>query len=780
MRLIYVALAWTFGLVVAHSASVSASAWLVLAVQVTAVAFIVRRSRTYGFIAFVAAMGALGALRMAVYPSGSPLAVYNNSGGLTIEGVVSAAPDARDTVVQLQVAADTLIRAGATTRTSGGVLVEAPPVAGVRYGDRIRATGLLIAPGEFDSFSYADFLARSEIYSIMRYASVEVLSRGHGGTFNAALIDLRTAAAGSIARGLPEPQAGLLTGILLGNERGIAPQIADAFSATGAAHVIAISGFNMALIAGVVMTTLNRVTRRRGVAALLGIGILAVYTLLVGANAAVIRAAIMSSLLVIGEVLRRRTFVPTSLALVALILTVQNPTILWDVSFQLSFFATLGLALFAKPLSRRFDTILFRLFRAPLARSTSALLSEPLIVSIAALILTLPLTVYYFHRLPLLVLPVNLLVVPVQAYILYLGGTAALVGLVAPGVAQMLYWACMLLLTWTIEIVQAFAPLANIAVYADGRLIALGLLVIIGAAFMQATRPPWWEQFSQLVRGRAASSAAIVSSGALVLLLVSLWQARPDGMLHVWMLDAGHSNAVLLQTPGGAQVLVDGGRYPSRLLTAIGERLPFNDREIELLVLTQPDVFEFGALPTLLDRYSIGAALTHNQPNLSPEYADLQARLSAVRVVTVTAGYTVEISDGTRLEALHPPQQPSLGDPLDAVALVLRVTYGDVSYLLAGDLGAEGQRSLLENGHWPVASILQMPQHGTQRALDDGFLQAVQPRVILLQSDAANTRGDPDPDVMTQVEGIPVFRTDRGGTLHTWTDGTALWVQAER
>lgn len=776
MRLVYLTLGWAAGIVLAANAASPAPAlWGVLVLLALLVAALWWRDRRWFALALLAFT--LGGLRLALVPTSSDVAQYNNLGGLTIEGVVHAEPDYRDDRTLLRVEAESVTRTGQTTATSGAVLVYAPPTTSARYGDRVRATGLLITPAEADTFSYADYLARGGVFSLMQNAAVEVVSGGHGSPFYAALLDIKERAYGFIARSLPEPAAGLLGGILLGDERGLAPEVREAFNAAGAAHVIAISGFNMALLSGVVMGLLARFRLRGWLAAVTGIGVIAVYTLLVGASAGVVRAALMSSLLVIGALIKRKTYVPASLALVALLLSLQNPTVLWDVGFQLSFFATLGLTLFTEPLSRRFDRLLARLFPRRLARTVGDFLSEPLIVSLAAQIMTLPLIVLYFGRLSPAAMLVNLLIIPAQSYVLFLGLAAVLLAFIVPAAAQVVFWLVLLPLAWTLGIVRGFGVLPDAAFYADPRLIALFYLIVLGGALMQATQPDWALRLGRFVRARAVLTSTLLAGFGLALLMGAAAASRPDGHLHVWLLDVGHSNAVLAQTPGGAHLLVDGGRYPSRLLTALGDRLPFNDRAIEVLLITQPDEADTGALNAVLDRYTIGVTLYSGQPNQSETFLALLDRLATGEVVTARAGYTLDLDDGTRLEILHPPQQPGLSDSLDDQTLAARLSYGDVSFLLTGDLSRAGQQRLLDAGQWPLAAVMQLPRHGGIRSLDATFLQAAQPQVAILQSDRANRLGDPDADTLALLGDIPVYRTDQGGTIHLWTDGAVLWVK---
>jgi competence protein ComEC len=521
-----------------------------------------------------------------------------------------------------------------------------------------------------------------------------------------------------------------------------------------------------------------RVPRRW--AATAGIVVIIVYTLFVGANAAVIRAAIMSSLLVVGKLFRRKTYVPASLAFVALLMSAINPTVLWDISFQLSLFAVLGLTLFVDPISKAFNYILYRILPRSTAPTASSFLAEPLAVTLAAQITTLPLIVLYFGRLSLTSVVVNLLIIPAQAPLLIIGGLATLLAWL-PGLAQLLYWFDLIFLSWTISIVRLFArlPFADVEFHVDPRLVALFFAILIGGSLMRATQPAWALSLGRLIRQRAVVAATVLAGLSTFVLIGAVALSRPDNALHVWFLDVGHSNAVLVQMPRGAHMLVDGGRFPSRLLTAIGDRLPFTDREIEVLVITQPDEFDIGALTAVLQRYDVGLVLRNGQPNMSDSFLQLQDMLAAHEVVSVRAGYTIETNDGIRLEVLHPQQQPSLDDNFDDNTLVMRLTYGEVSFLLTSDLSVEGQTTLLEAGQWPLASVMQLPRRGAQRSLDTDFLDAVQPQAVVIQTDPANPRGDPHPDVLALLENVPIFRTDEGGTIHFWTDGSALWVIEE-
>ena len=277
MRLLSLTLCWAAGIVTAAALpAISLRFWLGIAIVGLLLTLVWRRQPTARWSALLLVMFALGAARLALAPADADLLRFVNQGGLTVEGLVIAPPRMRDTTLQVDVAVDAVLRNDARIATSGRVRAQVAPSTPVRYGDRVQVTGLLVLPGESDTFSYAGYLARHGIFSQLVQASIRVLSSGHASPAQRFLVDVRELAAERIASGLPEPYASLLTGILLGDESRVAPEVADAFAATGAAHILAISGFNMVIISQAANATLRQLRLDRRLSAALAIGFIAV------------------------------------------------------------------------------------------------------------------------------------------------------------------------------------------------------------------------------------------------------------------------------------------------------------------------------------------------------------------------------------------------------------------------------------------------------------------------------------------------------------------------
>jgi len=785
MRLVYIAIGWAIGIFLASQLpNFAPSAWLFMALGFGLLAYANRMRYGWRWLMITLIALSLGAWRYASSPHTTDIAQYNQQGqiGISVIGEVIALPDMRDDRQQIRLNTIQVVRGDIVTETSGQILVILPPNADVRYGDMLKVTGELLTPQTFDSFSYADFLARTGVYSIMEKTSFQVLSRGGGSPIIHTLADIRAFVDKTIATALPEPASGLLIGILLGDERHIAPELRESFQITGTSHIIAVSGFNMVIVASVVQHLLMwLIPNRRWASLWLALLVMGIYTALTGANAAILRAALMTSLLLIGKTLNRNTYVPASLAFVVMVMSLVTPTVFWDVSFQLSFAAVLGLSVFVTPLQRAFNSGVRQIFPQSAAHSLSNWLTEPLIVTLAAQITTTPIILANFGTFSLVAIPVNLLVIPVQSYLLILGILA--VGMAwLPMVSMALFWLAYLLLGWTIGIVRLFAqlPFADVEWRLDPRLALVLYICLIGVIMMTALQSRLWKGFLDTLRSKFLRSISFFGAvGALVILGGGII-SQPDGKLHVWFLTIGHNNAVLIQTPSGAHILVDGGSYPSQLLTALGDKLPFDDQTIEMLIITQPDDFDTRALTSVLDRYQVGITLWHGQPSLSDVQIELDKRLREYERVVVADGYSAILNDGTKIEVLHPIKNAELSPDYDDNTLVIRLSYGDISFLLTGDLSQEAQTDILTRGVYAPSTVMQLPKHAGARTLDSDFLAMVAPSVVVVHADPANRLGDPNEDTLSLLGDIPLWRTDTQGVIHFWTDGKKLWAQASK
>jgi competence protein ComEC len=301
---------------------------------------------------------------------------------------------------------------------------------------------------------------------------------------------------------LPEPHAALAEGILLGIDVGIPDDLYERFNATGTSHVLVISGSNVALIVAVMLALSQRIVGR-GLAVYFVLTAITLYALFVGAEAAVLRAALMGGLVVFAGAMNQRSTALIGLAVAAAYLTLINPLTLWDVGFQLSSMATAGLILFT-PLTTWISKLLPNFEGGVLSSTYSmstttpetnasskrakgllhGLIIDSLIVTLAANIMVLPLVIFYFGRLSLISLVANLLVAVVQPLILLSGTVGLLIGILGVTVvAKVFLWITWLGLYWTTIIAKwaAHLPGASLEVAGFGW---SGLIIIYMLIFV--------------------------------------------------------------------------------------------------------------------------------------------------------------------------------------------------------------------------------------------------------------------------------------------------------
>lgn len=797
MTLVYIAAAWMAGIALAKAFPIPWQAWAAGGFLSLLILLLWHSSSRVRQVAGCALLLTLGAARLLLaLPRFGPdsLAYYNDVGRVELEGVVVGEPDEREGYVNLRVRGERLtLPDGSVREVRGLALVKADPYPPRHYGDRILVSGKLETPPVLEGFSYREYLARQGIHSLIRRAQVTLLAEKQASPFFYWLFAFKRHARSVIASILTEPQAALLTGILLGVDTGIPAELMADFSATGTSHIIAISGFNITIISGLFAGLAKRLfarapgpgERRAVWIAILGV---ALYTILVGASAAVVRAALMGILYLWGRYLGRETFAPASLAAAGIVMTALNPYTLWDVGFQLSFAATIGLILYTRPLEKALERALTRATSAERARQVVRMLSEAVLVTLAAQVTTTPIILAYFGRLSLVTLLTNLLILPVQSYIMVVGGAALLVGLLVRPIGQAIGWGAWVFLTYTIEMVRLTArlPFASLPVQV-GAAAVWGYYLLLGGLTWWWSRPhERREQLWASFLSRMETKALVGSTVVLLVLTVYAWRGLPDGRLHVFFLDVGQGDAIFVRTPSGRQMLVDGGPSGTVLLSRLGKVMPFWDRSLDLVVLTHPDSDHINGLIPLLERYQVERVVFRpvEEGQITETYRYWLELLEAegADVYPGEAGLQLVLDNGLEVKVLHPGPELVRGTESDINnnSVVAYLSYGQVSVLLPGDIGVEVERELIARGTSLRSTVLKLPHHGSCTSSSPPFLEAVSPQVAVISVGADNRFGHPCAEVLQRLEGVPLYRTDEDGTIEIVSDGTQVWVKAER
>ncbi|MDI6856908.1 MAG: DNA internalization-related competence protein ComEC/Rec2 [Dehalococcoidia bacterium] len=802
MTLAYLAAAWALGIVVA--ALGREPPWPAVAAGVLlAVLPLLRRKASLALLALACVASFSGGVLR--YQTDEPpeqpggIALFNDTrANVTFRAVVTDEPDERERSLRVRLETKEVLENGEWRPTEGGVLMRQGLFPRYRYGDLIEVRGALETPPELD-FGYRDYLARQGIVSVIDFPQTDLLRSGEGNVFMSSVHSLRRSLSSALAKALPEPQAALAQGILLG-ERSVLPQnLTDALNATSTSHIIALSGYNVTVISALVIGAFAWLIGRYR-AALLALAVIAGYVVLTGASPSLVRAAIMGGLYLLANITGRQSSGVISLLFAAALMTGLDPSVVHDVSFQLSFAAAAGLITLGPLLYRQTADFLVRLGAMPTHPSgLSGMLVETAAVTAAAIAATLPLIALHFHRVSLIALPANLLVVPVFPLILLSSTAVALVALLSGAVADILAWPAWAVLKYMTEVVRLLAglPFASIewkgftAVHAAA---AYSLLFAAALSFSRYRPSPqlleplaaFFARLSDAVNRPLRRLPAVWVIAGLAVANVLVWAAlilQPAPRLEITIFDVGQGDAILIRTPAGHNLLIDGGPSGRLLTEALGDELPFWDRELDMVVLTHPDSDHLTGLVSALERYDVEQVLTGAQQSDSDAFEAWREALDeeGAPVHVAAAGHWIDLGDGARLEVLGPPPGFSGSGPeSNDASLVLKLTWRKASFLFTGDAANAAENALIESGADLRAAVLKVSHHGSAYSTSRSFLDAVRPAIAAISVGDDNIFGHPSAATLGRLQDTLVLRTDEQGQIDFSTDGERLWIATER
>ncbi len=540
----------------------------------------------------------------------------------------------------------------------------------------------------------------------------------------------------------PEAEASLISGVLLGADERMPPGTLQAFRTTGTAHILAVSGFNVTLVAGAALALFRPGLGARRGAAAAGAAVV-VYTLMTGAEPAVVRAAVMAGISLIAMRLGRQTHGLTSLAAAALLMTAIDPYLIGDLGFQFSFLATLYLVLFAGPVQNKIEARLAAIIPSGGLRSLGTTASETIVVTLLAQAATLPLSVAVFQTLPLTALPANLLILPAQPVLMATGAVAAAIAALSVPAGQAAAWLAMPFATYTLRVADWFSgwPAASLALPAfTWPVLVLGYLPAPAAAFLLRKPNPDLALAARRI-------AAPVGLALLIAAATFAWTSaieRPDGHLHVTAIPGGD---VLVETPQGRFLLL---AAPSSAGAALVERhLPRTHRLLDWIAVTG----DFDPEPWL--RFAPRGFLLPG-----PVTDELEP---GVPILRMDPGTAFNLGHGARLEALS----------TSTAASRWRLTFGQAIFdLVTGEASPVGRQR--QGTASPTALILVGSGRSLELALEDPPVP-VGPLAIIASPLAGEIVRE------TGGTGVPlVLLTAERGWIRLSTDGGRLWITVER
>jgi competence protein ComEC len=635
------------------------------------------------------------------------------------------------------------------------VQLELPPGRAPPQGARLRLVGVVERPrppdGRFDERAW---LERKGVHVVLRGLSPWQVV-GHRGGLAGVGDRLRAHVSRNVAPGVDGEPRAVVAGIVLGEDEGISQDLRDSFRASGLYHLLAVSGQNVAFIAGGVLglVWLLGLPRWLGQVGVL-VAVLA-YVLAVGWQPSVVRAGVAGCLVALAWLAARPQDRWYFLLVGAAILLAWNPYTLLEPGFQLSFAAVVAIFVAVPRLGRVLEGY-------PMPQPLRPVLA----VALACGLGTAPIVWLQFGPVPVYSVLANAIAAPVVAPILGLGLASAALEPVVPAAAFALGAANALLAAYLAGCARLVGGLPFAEASSGLVLAGLGLLLAAPLLFRHA-------------RGRVR--VEVVAAAVLALVAAVAWraaptQAPPPSGLRITFLDVGQGDAVLVQVPEGA-VLVDQGPpegEAARQLRALGVR------RLALLVLTHPQRDHIGGAADVLRRVAVDRVLDPALPSPSPDRTAAvraaRGRGAPIEVARADAAYRL---GALRLRVLWPDGPGPPGQDPNERAIVLLASYGATDALLTADAESHVVVPLRP----PEVEILKVAHHGSADTALPALLRRVRPDVAVISVGAGNDYGHPAPSTLGALEseaGLRVFRTDEDGRVTIESDGRRIRVRSER
>jgi competence protein ComEC len=626
----------------------------------------------------------------------------------------------------------------------------------------------------------------------------------------------------------------VLDAALLGNHYNLSRDASESFREGGTFHVLVISGLHISFIGGVVFLMVRRLTKRRLVQFVVPATVVWAYSLAVGAEASVVRAALMFTFAGFAAIIFRQASSLNALGGAALVLLVWSPKELFDPSFQLTFLSVLAIVVIAWPLLlrssaigawhptsatpyppacsrglRAFCELLFwserhwqqeldrsshhcRLFKVRLAawlerwhlQRCLRYVFGAVVVSASVQLVLLPLMIFYFHRLSLSSLVLNIVVSVLLAVLVAVALLALLVSS-APlfKLANAIDWLM-------VHSVDPFSKLGLASLRLpeySGHAALLYVLYYVPLLLLVIALSHWHPLSSQAEQRcklhHLVMPVATVQLVLLALLLLHpLSSGRSNGNLRIDFLDVGQGDSALVTMPDGTTLLVDGGGRPSFAATTdttrrIGETVVSEYlwwrglSEIDYVVATHADADHIDGLNDVLKNFTVRAALVGRAPANDPEFAKFAQTLTETRthLETIQAGDVIRFGE-VEVSSLWPPAEGNDSDNNDSV--VLRIKLGERSILLTGDIEKPAERSLIASTQL-TTDVVKVPHHGSKTSSTDDFVHATKPTYAIISVGRNSMFGHPHKDVVErwQANGATVLTTGTSGTITVTTNG---------
>ena len=638
----------------------------------------------------------------------------------------------------------------------------------LEYGNKISVIGTYKKPTEkrnYKGYDYMKYLKTKKICgSLMVDSEVKLIETKNVNPIFAIINKLSLIFKQNLKKLLPEQEAELEQGILLGDTSDIESDIKDDFRECNLSHMLAVSGAHLSYLVLGINTVLSKKAfgiRRRKI---LSIIFILIFMVIVNMSPSVVRAGISTIIAIFATLIYRKQDTYTTISIALLLTLLNNPFAIFDVGLQLSYLATLSIIIFySKFTQKQFNN------------KVKKYLHESAMLTLSANILILPITIYEFNTIPINSIISNLLAGPLLGICIILGMFTVILSTVCFPVSKLIAFPLQIILKILIKIIELISkiPFGNYTVKTPWFIVVFLTYAIIAT----------------LIHNKKGITKILTMVTLIIFVVMQVCAfINIDGKLKIYFIDVGQGDSMLVKTVNGKNILIDGGGSKNPDYD-IGEKIlvPYLlDRRIKTLdyvIISHFDEDHATGVAQILGKIDVSSIILTRQLEENDIYRHILsiAKEKKIKLIYVKEGDVLKIG-GIKISIIHPENKLMINNPMNNNSIVCKVEYNSFSMLLTGDIEMEAEELILRKNINLKADVLKVAHHGSKTSTTGEFLKAINPKVALIGVGKNNNFGHPSNEVIQRLKenGTRIYRTDENGEISITVNKKGRIIKIQR